>query len=107
MFTFMGIGSALLAHAENRARDAGCGAFTATVAPVSVPFLLRCGYDIAAYGADLPDAPFDEPMFLVRKRDGAGARRSGGSGEDAAAAAEAMDELAGATARPRVLLFGK
>lgn len=94
LLTFMGIGAALLAHAESRARDAGCVAFTATVAPVSVPFLLRFGYDIAAHGADLPGAPFDEPMFLMRKRDGA---RS----------AEAKDELAGATARPRVLLFGK
>jgi GNAT superfamily N-acetyltransferase len=105
LFTFMGIGSALLDHAESRARDAGCAAFTATIPAISVPFLLRFGYDIAAHGADLPDAPFDEPMFLMRKRDGAGDRVPVDSGDtvDAADAHAAT----GPASRPRVLLFGK
>ena len=108
IFTFMGIGSALLAHAESRARDAGCTAFTATVPAVSVPFLLRFGYDIAAHGVDLPDAPFDEPLFLMRKREGAGERTAMESGD----AVDADDDDGGCTrrrtaSRPRVLLFGK
>ncbi len=106
LFTFMGIGSALLAHAESRARDAGCVAFTATVPPVSVPFLLRFGYDIVGYGADLPDAPFDEPLFFMRKRNDASDRPSDSPGSDAAGADEAADLLAGAAARPRALMTG-
>lgn len=92
LFTFMGIGSALLDYAESRARDAGCVTFMATIPPVSVPFMLRFGYDIAAHGTDLPDAPFDESMFLMRKQDGA---------DDRAPVDAAHDT------RPRVLLFGK
>lgn len=107
LFTFMGIGSALLAHAESRARDAGCVVFTATVAPVSVPFLLRCGYDIAAHGADLPDAPFDEPMFLMRKREGATARPAMEPSDAVDAEDDDADVVAGPATRPRVLLFGK
>jgi GNAT superfamily N-acetyltransferase len=107
MFAFMGIGSALLAHAESRARDAGCVAFTATVAPVSVPFMLRFGYGIAAHGADLPEAPFDEPMFLMRKREGATARAPIVSGDAVDAGSRDPDAIACGTARPRVLLFGK
>ena len=107
LFTFMGIGSALLAHAECRARDAGCVAFTATVPAVSVPFLLRFGYDIAGHGAGLPDAPFDEPMFLMRKREGATARAPIVSGDAVDAGSRDPDAIACGTARPRVLLFGK
>lgn len=105
LFTFMGIGSALLDHAESRAREAGCATFTATIPVIAVPFMLRFGYDIAAHGADLPDAPFDELMFLMRKRDGAGNRVRVDSGDtvDAAAADDAHVTIS----RPRVLLFGK
>jgi GNAT superfamily N-acetyltransferase len=105
LFTFMGIGSALLAHVESRAQDAGCVAFTATVPPVSVPFLLRFGYDIVGYGADLPDAPFAEPLFFMRKRDDASDRSSDRPGADAAVADDAADLLAGAGVRPRALLL--
>lgn len=71
LFTFMGIGSTLLAHAEGRAREAGFAAFAMTVPAVSVPFLLRAGYEVAAHGADLPGAEHGEPMFLMRKREDA------------------------------------
>jgi len=107
LFTFMGIGSVLLAQAESRARDAGYGVFAATVPSVSVPFLLRFGYDIAAHGGDLPDAPFDEPMFLMRKREGATARAPMEPGDAVDADDSNADIVAGATSRPRALLFGK
>jgi GNAT superfamily N-acetyltransferase len=107
LFTFMGIGSALLAHAERRARDAGCVSFTATVPAISVPFLLRFGYDIAAHGTDLPGAPFDEPLFLMRKREGATARPPTGSGDAIDIDDDEADVVAGATSRPRALLYGK
>jgi GNAT superfamily N-acetyltransferase len=107
MFAFMGIGSALLAHAESRARDAGCVAFTATVAPVSVPFMLRFGYDIAAHGADLPEAPFEEPMFLMRKREGAAMREPIVADDSVDADNHDTDAVAVGTSLPRVLLFGK
>jgi len=80
LFTFLGIGSALLAHAESQARGAGCTAFTATVPAVTVPFLLRFGYDIVGYGADLPDAPLSEPLFFMRKRDDVREQASGAEG---------------------------
>jgi GNAT superfamily N-acetyltransferase len=107
LFTFMGIGSALLALAEGRARDAGCATFMATVPPVSVPFLLRFGYDIAAHGVGLPGAPFDEPMVLMRKREGAGERAEINWNGDVEADYEDAEVLAGTTSRPRALLFGK
>lgn len=107
LFTFMGIGSALLALAESRARDAGCAAFTATVPPVSVPFLLRFGYDIAAHGVDLPGAPFDEPMFLMRKRVGASERAAMNPTDGGQADDDDADVQAGTISRPRALLFGK
>lgn len=107
LFTFMGIGSALLALAEGRARDAGCVTFMATVPPVSVPFLLRFGYDIAAHGTGLPDAPFDEPMFLMRKREGASERTTMNSGDDVELDEDGASVLAGTVSRPRALLFGK
>jgi GNAT superfamily N-acetyltransferase len=107
LFTFMGIGSALLDYAESQARDAGCATFTATIPAVSAPFMLRLGYDIAAHGTDLPDAPFDEPMFLVRKRDDAGDRAPVGSGDSVDAADEDAQAATATVSRPRVLLFGK
>lgn len=91
LFAFMGIGATLLAHAERRAREAGCTSLTATVPAVSVPFMLRFGYDVVGYGADLPNAAFSEPLFFMRKRNDA---RHQPSGEPAADAAT----------RPRVLL---
>lgn len=107
LFTFMGIGSALLALAESRARAAGCRAFTATVPAVSVPFLLRFGYDIVAHGAGLPDAPFDEPMFLLRKREGASERPAMDLGDTTDADDNDIDAAADTISRPRALLFGK
>jgi GNAT superfamily N-acetyltransferase len=91
LFAFMGIGATLLAHAERRAREAGCTSLTATVPAVSVPFMLRFGYDVVGYGADLPNAAFSEPLFFMRKRNDA---RDQPSGEPAADAA----------IRPRVLV---
>lgn len=88
LFAFMGIGSTLLAHAERRAREAGCVSLTATVPAVSVPFMLRFGYDVVGYGTDLPDAPFNEPSFFMRKRCDAREHATG----------------AGAADRPRVLV---
>jgi len=107
LFTFLGIGSALLAIAEGRARDAGCVAFTATVPAVSAPFLLRFGYDIVAHGDRLPGTPFDEPMFLMRKREGATERPPMEAGDDFDAARHDADGVANAPSRPRALLFGK
>jgi GNAT superfamily N-acetyltransferase len=107
LFKFMGIGSALLALAESRARAAGCLAFTATVPAVSVPFLLRFGYDIVAHGARLPGAPFDEPMFLMRKREGAIERPPIDLGDSSDADDSDTGAVVVTASRPRALLFGK
>lgn len=44
VFTFMGIGGALLAHVEDEARRAGCSAFTTLATAKSAPFFERFGY---------------------------------------------------------------
>jgi GNAT superfamily N-acetyltransferase len=69
LFSFMGLGSLLLAHAEARARSAGYGAVTALAPSISVPFFMRLGYDIYAQGAGVSDPPSDMPVFVMRKRE--------------------------------------
>jgi GNAT superfamily N-acetyltransferase len=44
VFTFMGIGGALLAHVEDEARRAGCSAFTTLATAKSAVFFERFGY---------------------------------------------------------------
>lgn len=81
LFAFMGIGSALLAHAENDARKAGCETFVAVVPSVSASFPMRFGYEVTAHLPPSPDVDGDHVrMLLLRKRDAGGdlyARTSG------------------------------
>jgi GNAT superfamily N-acetyltransferase len=69
LFAFMGIGSALLAYAENQARHAGYDAFIATVPLAAASFLMRFGYEISAQVPSLGSVPDDVPVFVMRKRD--------------------------------------
>jgi GNAT superfamily N-acetyltransferase len=69
LFSFMGVGSLLLAHAEARARRAGYGAVTVRAPAISVPFFMRLGYNIYAQGAGVSDPPTDMPVFVMCKRE--------------------------------------
>jgi GNAT superfamily N-acetyltransferase len=69
LFAFMGIGSALLAYAENQARHAGYDAFMATVPLASASFLMRFGYEISAQMPPRGSEPDDVPVFVMRKSD--------------------------------------
>lgn len=69
LFAFMGVGSALLAHAENQARHAGCDVFTATVPLASASFLMRFGYEIVPHVPEPGSGSDDVPLFVMRKRD--------------------------------------
>jgi GNAT superfamily N-acetyltransferase len=95
LFTYMGIGSALLAHTEDQARQAGYRAFLSTVPSVSVAFLLRFGYDLVAQGISFSAGQHDEPMFVMRKRDG-----------ETASADEDATARDGATRRTKAVQFG-
>ncbi len=81
LFTYMGLGSLLLAHAEAEARDAGFSSLTVLATPVSVPFFLRFGYDIYVQGAGLAHGASDLPLFLMRKQEAATAPHAGASRE--------------------------
>ena len=69
LFAFMGVGSALLAHAENQARHTGYDVFTATVPLASASFLMRFGYEIVPHIAEPGTGSDDVPVFVMRKRD--------------------------------------
>lgn len=69
LFTFMGLGSLLLAHTEARAHRAGYTVVTAPATSSSVPFFLRHGYDIYVQGVGVTDLPSAVPMFLMRKQE--------------------------------------
>ena len=69
LFTFMGLGSLLLVHAEARAHRAGYTAVTAPATSSSVPFFLRHGYDIYVQSVGISDLPSDVPVFLMRKHE--------------------------------------
>ncbi|MFN3744538.1 MAG: GNAT family N-acetyltransferase [Hyphomicrobiaceae bacterium] len=69
LFSFMGLGSLLLAQAEARARKAGYGAITVLAPANAVPFFMRLGYDIYAQGAGVSDLPSDMPVSVMRKRE--------------------------------------
>jgi GNAT superfamily N-acetyltransferase len=89
LLTFMGIGSTLLIQAEHRAREAGFDTFVATVPAVSVPFLMRFGYEAVAHGPGLPGSTVrDEPLFLMRKRETLAADLATGLLPDAVVAGE-------------------
>jgi GNAT superfamily N-acetyltransferase len=82
LFTFMGLGSLLLTHAEAQATRAGYRTITALATFGSVPFFMRLGYDIFAQGAGVTDLPGDMPAFLMRKQEpAAGTGFPLGSGE--------------------------
>jgi len=87
LFTFMGLGSLLLAHAEAEARAAGFGAVTALATPSSVPFFMRFGYDVYVQGAGLAHGPGDMPLFLMRKQEATAAPQAGSLRERSRAAA--------------------
>jgi GNAT superfamily N-acetyltransferase len=67
LFTFMGLGSLLLAHAEARARRAGYASITALACAPSVPFFMRAGYDVYAQGHGVCEFAADMAMFVMRK----------------------------------------
>lgn len=69
LFTFMGLGSSLLAHAELEAQSAGFSSVTVLATSHSLPFFMRLGYDIYVQGAGLAHGAGDLPMFLMRKQD--------------------------------------
>lgn len=69
LFTFMGLGSSLLAHAEFEAQSAGFSSVTVLATSHSLPFFMRLGYDIYVQGAGLAHGASDLPMFLMRKQD--------------------------------------
>jgi GNAT superfamily N-acetyltransferase len=81
LFTFMGLGSLLLAHAEARARRAGCVAITALATCHAVPFFLRSGYDVYSQGPGISGLPRDMPGFLMRKQQSGASKRTHGSAE--------------------------
>jgi GNAT superfamily N-acetyltransferase len=55
LFTFMGIGSLLLSHAEARARQSGYASITALACAPSAAFFMRAGYDVYAQGPGVCD----------------------------------------------------
>ncbi|HWV80867.1 MAG TPA: GNAT family N-acetyltransferase [Hyphomicrobiaceae bacterium] len=67
LFSFMGLGSLLLAHAEARARRAGYTSITALACAPSVPFFMRAGYDVYAQGHGVCELADDVTMFVMRK----------------------------------------
>ncbi len=69
LFTFMGLGSLLLAHTEARARRAGYTSITALACAPSVPFFMRAGYDVYAQGHGVCELADDMTMFVMRKQD--------------------------------------
>ena len=81
LFTFIGIGSALLTHAESRARAAGCTTFTTMATSASMSFFERFGYVTGGHGASLTDKRQDTPVFLMRKQDRAAALDKGTGAE--------------------------
>ncbi len=81
LFTFMGLGSLLLAHAEMEARDAGFSAVTVLTTNHSVPFFMRLGYDVYVQGAGVAHGPSDLPLFLMRKSEAATSPRISASRE--------------------------
>ena len=81
LFTFMGLGSLLLAHAEARARRAGYVAITALATCHAVPFFLRSGYDVYAQGPGISGLPRDMSGFLMRKQEPGASKRTHGSAE--------------------------
>lgn len=81
LFTFLGLGSLLLAHAEAHARRAGHTAITALVTCHSVPFFLRSGYDVYAQGPGVSGLPRDMSGFLMRKQERGALKRTHGSAE--------------------------
>jgi len=66
LFTFMGLGSLLLSHAEAEARSADFSAATVLATSASLPFFMRLGYDIYVQGAGVGSV--DLPLFLLRKQ---------------------------------------
>lgn len=92
LFTFMGLGSLLLAHAETQARRAGYACITALACAPSVPFFMRAGYDVYAQGFGVCDLADDMAMFVMRKQETAAssviARGSGAAPLQPLAAAE-------------------
>ena len=68
LFTFMGLGSLLLAHAEARARQAGYACITALACAPSASFFMRAGYDVYAQGASVCEYADDMAMFVMRKQ---------------------------------------
>ena len=81
LFTFLGLGSLLLAHAEAHARRAGRTAITALATCHSVPFFLRSGYDVYAQGPGISGLPRDMSGFLMRKQERGASKRTHGSAE--------------------------
>jgi GNAT superfamily N-acetyltransferase len=69
LFTFMGVGSLLLAHAEARARRAGYTCMTALACAPSAPFFMRAGYDVYAQGHGVSEFADDMTMFVMRKQE--------------------------------------
>lgn len=68
LFTFMGLGSLLLAHTEARARQAGYACITALACAPSAPFFMRAGYDVYAQGPGICEYADDMAMFVMRKQ---------------------------------------
>jgi len=69
LFTFMGIGSLLLSHAEDRARRAGYASITALACAPSAAFFMRAGYDVYAQGPGVCEFASDMAMFVMRKQE--------------------------------------